>query len=156
MTTNEESKFQPKFDLKEVPRLIVKYTNELAEFENRVKIEGKPLGTANREQPAWYAFYDARRVELKSIADHIEDDMKRVRSKLYRKYKEGYNVDLSTTEIDKYINGEEAYLKRKAIWLEVKELEEKYRSAVETIVHVGYALRNITNLVIESMDNVEI
>ncbi len=156
MTQEEKNQeFVPKFDLKDVPALIVKYSSELAELDSRVKIEGKPLGVANREQAGWYTFYDARRVELKAIGDHIEDDIKRVRSKLYKKYKEGYQVDLSTTEIEKYINGEPAYLKRRSIWLEIKELEEKYKGAVDTFVQRGYALRNITSLVVESMDQVE-
>ncbi len=139
-----------------IPDLLKIYEAEYDDFEERLRLEGKTLGVANRENASWMSYYDERRIEIRSVTKWLEIDLARVKAKLYKNLTEGYDVDLGQRDKETYIAGEQEYIVRKIALLEVQELYEKYESAVEAFRQRGYQLRNLTELKIASLDMVEI
>ena len=123
--------------------VFAKYA-EILDYEEHLKIEGKTLEQANREQPIWMAYYDERRVELKVYLEFFELEIQKTRAKLLRGM-ETYPRELSDRMKEKYIEQEETYLDVYEKYLEVKEIYGKFSSIVEAFTQRGFALRNITN-----------
>jgi len=52
--------------------LLVGYDKDLREAKDHLSMKGKTIELANKEQAAWLAYYDERRVELEVIYDYVE------------------------------------------------------------------------------------
>ena len=78
-----------------LPAIIAEYDKALEPVEDELRIKGKTLLEANRENASLYAFYDERRVELKTLVDYAESQVQRVRGQLFRNFTEQYNRELS-------------------------------------------------------------
>lgn len=133
--------------------LLEPYVRDIAELEDHLVIEGKLLEHANREQPAWMSFYDERRIELSTYVKFFEIEIQRVRSRALKSM-ENYPRELSDRAKEKYIDANEQYLAVYEKYLAVRELYELYVSAVESFKQRGFALRNITNIRVESLEDV--
>lgn len=133
--------------------MIEPYLADLVNMEPYLKVSGKTLEEANREQPQWFSYFDERRVELHTWLKFFEAEIARVRSKLL-KGMENYALDLSDRMKEKYIDGEEAYLAVYEKYLAIKEVHDQYASAVESFRMRGFALNNITKIRVASLEDV--
>lgn len=125
--------------------ILGNYVAEKADAEQQIKIEGKSLEKANRENASLKYYYHQRLVELTTLTKYLEREVDRIRGKLFRGFTyPNYNVDLSDRAKDKYIDNEQAYLDIHEIYLEVKEVRDDYDSLVQAFTDRGYALKNIT------------
>lgn len=131
-------------NFQKLPDLLLQYEKELPQVEMIIKIEGKTLEQANKENPSWQLYFDQKRVELKTIVDYLEIRVSRVRSKLFKQITESNPRDLSDRAKEKFIDSEQAYLNIQELYLEAKEIYAKYQSVVDGFTTRGYALNNIT------------
>lgn len=145
-------------DLKErfknLPEILANYDGELKNSEQDLAVKGKSLENANKENAGLYSYYDQRRLELKTLVDFMDNQVQRTRGRLWRTFTENNNRELSDRTKDKYIDGEQAYLDIYEIYLEVKDLQQQYESVVEAFKLRGYALKNITEIRVASLENV--
>ena len=136
-----------------LPAILSEYDNELDLVESRLALENMTIERANMENPTWLSFYDQKKVELKILNDYMEMKVNQVRGRLFARYKENNMVALNATEINQYINNEEAYIEQFELLLEVQEVYEKYKQTIEAFNARGYALNNITKLRIASLED---
>ncbi len=130
---------------KNLPKILAEYMSELNDVEANVLLEGKSLEKANRENAQWKLYYKQKLVDLNTLTKFLEQEINRVRGKLFRAYSPpNFNQDLSDRAKDKYIDNEQAFLDINEIYLEVKELRDDYEAVVEAFTDRGYALKNIT------------
>jgi len=139
-----------------LPNILDQYNKELKEAKEDLELEGKNLVTANRELASKWSYYDQRRISLKKLIDYMELEVNRVRAKLWRSYTEKSDLVLSDRTKDKYIDGEPAFITAYSIYLELKEVFDQYVSITKALEMRGYQLRNITELRVASLDNVEV
>lgn len=140
---------------KNLGKILEDYLVDLAEAEQNLKIEGKSLEKANRENASWKYYYSQRLVELNTLTKYFEREIDRVRGKLYKSLSfPNNNVDLSDRAKDKYIDQEQAYLDINEIYLEVKEVRDDYESIVNAFTDRGYALKNITAARVAQLEDV--
>lgn len=138
-----------------LPKILNDYANDLIEAEQNLKIEGKSLEKANRENASWKFYYKQRLVELTTLTKYFEREVDRVRGKLFRSFSPPhFNIDLSDRAKDKYIDNEQAYLDIQEIYLEVKEVRDDYEAIVDAFTDRGYALKNITAARIAQLEDV--
>ena len=141
-------------DFSGLPEILDRYELALNNFEDNLEVKGKTLEKANREQASWQSYYDQRKIELYTLVKYLEANVNRVRGKLYKIYTETYSRDLSDRSKDKYIDNEEKYLTAFQIYLEVKELYDKYDAVVDAFKSRGYALNNITKIRVAALEDV--
>lgn len=138
---------------KNLPKVIAEYDSALDDIEEKIKIKGKKLEGANMENPTWQSYYDQKRIELKTLTDFFDMEVARVRGKLFKSYKESSGYALNERETNQYINNEEAYLTMYGMYLEVKEMLDKYKAVVDAYTTRGYALNNITKIRVASLED---
>lgn len=141
-------------DAKKLADVLAEYEAGLEGIEEIIKIEGKNLEHANRENPAWQLYYDQRRVELVTIVKYLEARVNAARGKLWKQYTESFSRDLSDRAKDKYIDNEPLFLTWNELYLEAKELYDKYQGVVDTLQARAYSLNNITKLRVASLENI--
>lgn len=134
-------------------KIIIKYNDELAEAEKNLKIEGKTLQQANMEQATWQFYYDERKNDLYTLTKYLEQEVDRVKGKLWRKYTEVHSRELTYKDKEQYINSDKEFLDQRQLYLQVEELYKKYVAVVDAFSARGYALRNITNLRVAALEN---
>ncbi len=139
---------------KNLPKVLAEYDSALDDVEDLIRIKGKKLEGANMENPTWQSYYDQKRIELKTLTDFFDMEVARVRGKMFRKYKENSNYTLNERETNQYINNEKAYLDVYQLYLEVKEMLDKYKAVVDAFTTRGYALNNITKIRVASLEDV--
>jgi hypothetical protein len=138
---------------KNMPTVLAEYETAIEDYEDNLAIKGKTLEVANRENPGWQAYYDERRIELKTLVDYMEAQVQRTRGRLFKTYTEAHSRELTDRAKDKYIDNEDAYLTTYEIYLEVKELYNKYQAVVDAFTSRGYALNNITKIRVAALDD---
>jgi hypothetical protein len=126
-----------------LPALIIQYEADLEAAVENLKISGKILDLALREQGTWPNYYSQRRAELKTLMKYLESNVAATRSRIARRY-EQYSIKLSDRLLYSYIDGEDEFLKINQLYLEVEELYSKYDAVVDAFDKRGFALRDLT------------
>jgi hypothetical protein len=138
---------------KNLPNILGEYEAALEGYQEHLAIKGKNLEHANREHPAWQSYYDERRMELHTLYKHFETQMYKVRGSLFKQYTESYSRELNDRAKDQYINHEDEFLKISGIYLEVKDLHDRYVSVVDAFRSRGFALNNITKIRVAALED---
>jgi hypothetical protein len=142
-------------NLELLPEIIEEYETLIDEEEvaKRLRIKGKVLETANTEQSGWQYYYETRKAEVHSLVKWLEAKLAAVRGKHFKKYTEHYSRELSDRQKDKYIDNEKEVLAQLEVYLQAKELYEKYEAVCDAFKSRGFALRNITEIRIRSLED---
>lgn len=138
---------------KNLPDILAEYEKGLDNVEDNLKIEGKRLESANTEHASWQLYYESRKADLNQLVKYFEGKTAASRGKLFRKYTEKYSRELSDRQKDKYIDNEEEYLMQYEIYLEIKQVYEKYEAVCDAFRSRGYALNNITKIRVASLED---
>lgn len=142
-------------NLDKLPDMLDEYEQMIDEEEvaKNLQIKGKVLERANTEQAGWLMYYSSRKAEIYSVMKWMETKLSAVRGRYFKTYTEHYSRELSDRQKDKYIDNEAEVLAQMEIYLRVKELHEKYQAVVDAFQARGYALKNITEIRIRSLED---
>lgn len=144
------------FDISYIPRIVDEYERHIEEAEDRLRLKGKNLELANKEQPTWLVFYDQKKAEIEHVLKRMTILVESTRGKIYRQYKENFSRDLGEREINKYIDCDQEYLKVAELRLIIDELHEKLKAVRDAFVQRGYSLKNITDIRINQLESAEL
>lgn len=138
-------------NIENILKIIPAYEQDLEGYEENLHLKGKNIIVANAEQPSWFVYYDTRRAELKNALEYMELYVQKIRGKLWKEYTENYSRDLQAKDKEQYINNEKAFLDAYELYLELKDLYDKYVSVVEGFKNQGYVLTNISRIITSEM-----
>jgi len=130
--------------LSNIPTLIEEYEKAFADISQHLTLKGKTLQFALKEQSTWPIYYEARRVELKSLVKFLDAQVQRIRGSLTRRLIEANSRDLGERIIAKYVDADPEYMRMYELYLEVEELYEKYSATRDVFDKRGFALRDLT------------
>lgn len=139
-----------------LPQLLDEYEKEVDLVEDRLRIKGKLMEEAQREQCSWPIFYEARRVELKTLVKYFDDQVSKIRGAAVRRYTEEYSRQLGERVMNGYIDADPSYLKMRELFLEVEELYEKYVAIGDAFTKRGFALRDLTTAKVNQLHQLPI
>ena len=137
----------------QLPDLLDEYEGYFSEAKEHLRFKGKTIKQANMENPVWQSYYDQKRIEVKSLVKHFENEVKRVEGKLFRNFKEKHSRELGEREITKYIANEDAYIRMRGYLIEVEEMYGQYESLIDAFRSRGYALNNITKAIVAQVED---
>lgn len=140
-------------DKKKVYQVLADYESKLDNVEEHISIKGKTLAEVNKEHASWQYYYSARKVEIKSLCDYVEQCLEHLKGRLYVKYNEKNNKTLTHQQIDRYINKDDEYLALFEVVLAVRECKDTFQEIVNAYQSRGYAIKNLTELHIHLIQN---
>lgn len=132
---------------------LAEYEDDVLAAAGRLTFKGKTLEAANKEQVTWLAYYDERRVELKTFVKRLNMHVEQERGKLFQLYTENYSRVLSDRAKDKYIDRDPEYIAAQEKLIEVEEMYEKFAAVVEAFKARGFALRNLVEIKVNQIED---
>lgn len=139
-----------------LPDIIQEYQHALDQAKDNLNLSQKRMDVANIEQASWLAYYDERRVELRTLNKYFEAEVARIRGRIFKQLTENNARDLSDRAKEKYIDTEPAYLNVYEIYLEINEMYEQYIAVVAAFNQRGYALNNLTRLKVAQVEDTQL
>jgi len=140
--------------------LLVDKLNEYDEHLEKAapvfEMEGRKLEELNKQHPKALSFYDRKLGEIKTIEDLVQTKLKQIESAHWKRYNEKYPRSLSTQDIKAYIAGEKDYNQMYEILLEVINMKRQYEAVVDALKQMGWTLKNIGELRIAQLEQIEL
>ena len=94
--------------------------------------------------------------ELEAILEYLNIEMRKIKTKHYKKYLEGYNKALSSRDADKYAEGEDEVIDQQHIVNEVALIRNKFIGLIKAIDAKQFQINNIVKLRAAGLEDVSL
>jgi hypothetical protein len=142
-------------DLSNIVTAIEYYDKELNEARWEVKIKGS-LEKASSSLPGLTEFRFNQLQEIEAILEHLNIELRRERSKVFRKYLENYNRTLSSRDADKFVDGEQSVIDLSHLVNQFSLLRNKYLGIMKGLDTKQWQIGHITRLRTAGMEDIVI
>jgi hypothetical protein len=137
-----------KKDIKHLDQIITVYKEDLSEAEKVLHLSGKRIDIANAEQTGWADYYHQQSIEVKYLKEHVSVLLDEVYGRLWKQCTEKMDRVLVVKDKDHYIKHDPEYLAMIQPYLKISELYEQFQRVNESFHTRGYALNNLTRLIV--------
>ena len=140
-------------DLNELPNFISYYENELIGAKNDIKIRGnveKALGNLPGETE--HRFNQLQ--EIEAVLEFLNIQLRKIRQKHYKKYLEGYQRALTSSDAGKYAEAEDEVIDMETIINEVAFLRNRWLGVMKGIESKNFMLGHVVRLRTAGMEDV--
>ncbi len=142
-------------DLGNIVPAIEYYEKELNEARWEVKIKGS-LEKASASLPGLTEFRFNQLQEIEAILEHLNIELRKERSKTFRKYLENYNRTLSSRDADKFVDGEQSVIDLTHLVNQFSLLRNKYLGIMKGLDTKQWQIGHITRLRTAGMEDIVI
>ena len=140
-------------DIAHLPNCINHYYSELEEAKREVKIYGN-IEKASALLPGMVAQRFNQLQEIEGILEYLNIELRRLRSKTFKKYLENYQRALSSRDVEKYVDGEADVVDREKIINEFALLRNQWLGIIKGLDIKQWQLSNIIKLRTAGMEDV--
>lgn len=137
----------------DLPDLFESYEKAIVNISDELKVTGKTLEAALKEQASLPLYYEQRKAEIKAIVRFLESKVDEERGSLTRRYIENSSVRLTERAMNSYIDHEGSYQNINLLLIEAKQLLDTYDEISEAFSRRGFALRDVTAARINDVHN---
>lgn len=131
------------------------YEKELHEARTEVKISGN-VEKNSTDLPSYVEIRFSQLQDLESILEHLNIKLRRMRSKYFRQYLEGYAKALSSRDAEKYADGEDEVIDLMEIINHVSLIRNQFQGITKGFEIKHFQLSNIIKLRVAGMEDAEI
>jgi hypothetical protein len=94
--------------------------------------------------------------EIEAILEHLNIELRRERSKVFRKYFESYNRTLTSRDAEKFVDGEESVINLQHLCNQYSLLRNKYLGIMKGLDTKQWQIGHITRLRTAGMEDISI
>jgi hypothetical protein len=142
-------------DISHLPACIDYYYNELDSAKREVKIYGN-LEKASAALPGIVEQRFNQLQELEAVLEYLNIELRRIRSKAFKKYLENYQRALSSRDVEKYVDGEADVVDMEKIINEFALLRNQWLGIIKAIDQKQWQITNIVKLRTAGLEDVSI
>lgn len=142
-------------DISTLPDCIAYFENQLIEARAELKVTGS-LEKASREMPGIVEFRFNQLQEIEAILEHLNIELRKLRSLKFRQFTEHYNRTLSSRDAEKYVDGEPEIVDMDSIVNEFALVRNKFLGLVKGIDIKQWQLSNVVKLRVAGMEDAEL
>jgi len=84
--------------------------------------------------------------EVEAILEHLNTEMRRLRSKTFRKFLENYNKALSSRDADKFVDGEDEVVNLQYLINEFSLVRNKFIGIIKALEAKQFQINNVVKL----------
>tara|TARA_B100002019_G_scaffold65584_1_gene56322 strand:+ start:703 stop:1161 length:459 start_codon:yes stop_codon:yes gene_type:complete len=142
-------------DISNVPDCIVWYEDQL---EN-AKMECGLKGNLEKNASALPGIVEKRfgqLQEIEAILEYLNIELRRTRTKFFKKYLENYQRALSSRDVERYVDGEADVVDMEKIINEFALLRNKWLGILKGLDQKQWQITNITKLRVAGMEDASI
>jgi hypothetical protein len=142
-------------DLSAIPDFIDFYENELLSARKECKIYGN-VEKSIAALPGITEFRFNQLQTIEAVLRYLELQLRKIRSKHFKKYLEAYNRTLTSRDADRYTEGEDEVIDYETLINSVALLRNHYLGILKGLEQKSFALGHITRLRTSGMEDVSI
>ena len=141
---------------------ITKLTDCITYYESELSFastECKLIGNLEKSAAAMPGIVEQRYVqlqEIEAILEFLNIEHRRMKSKYFRQYLEGYNRMLSQKECDKFVDGESEVVEFEILINEFALVRNKWLGIIKALDQKQWQITNIVKLRIAGMEDASI
>jgi len=132
-------------DLSHLPNCMDHFNAELFQARTEVKIQGS-IEKASSSLPGTVEYRFNQLQEIEAILEYLNIELRRIKSKSFRKYLENYNRALSSRDCEKYVEGEADVVDMEKLINEFAMLRNQWLGIIKGLDTKGYQINNIIKL----------
>jgi hypothetical protein len=142
-------------DIAYLPNCLDWFYNELNSAKLEVKIYGN-IEKASSSLPGIVEHRFNQLQEIEAILEYLNIELRRIRSKVFKKYLENYQRALSSRDVEKYVDGEADVVDMEKIINEFAMLRNQWLGIVKALEIKQWQLSNIIKLRTAGLEDIVI
>jgi len=142
-------------DIAHLPSCLDHFYNELEDARKEVKIHGN-VEKASASLPGIVEHRFNQLQEMEAILEYLNIELRRIRSKAFRKYLENYQRALSSRDREKYVEGEADVVDMEKIINEFAMLRNQWLGIIKALDQKQWQLTNIIKLRVAGLDDISL
>jgi hypothetical protein len=142
-------------DIANLPNCLNHFYNEL----DSAKLEVKVHGNVERASAALPGIVEQRfnqLQEIEAVLEYLNIELRRIRSKAFRKYLENYQRALSSRDCEKYVEGEADVVDMEKIINEFAMLRNQWLGIIKALDIKQWQLSNIIKLRAAGLEDISL
>jgi hypothetical protein len=140
-------------DISHLPACIDYFYNELDSAKREVKIYGN-VEKASAALPGIVEQRFNQLQEIEAVLEYLNIELRRIRSKAFKKYLENYQRALSSRDVEKYVDGEADVVDMEKIINEFALLRNQWLGIIKAIDQKQWQITNIVKLRTAGLEDV--
>jgi hypothetical protein len=142
-------------DMANIVLAIEFFEEELIDAKQECQLHGK-LETASSKLPGIVEKRFSQLQEIEAILEYLNIELKRERSRVFRKYLEHYNKVLTSRDAEKFVDGEASVIALTHLVNQFSLTRNSYLSIMKGLDSKGWMIGHITRLRSAGLENVEL
>ena len=94
--------------------------------------------------------------EVEAILEYLNTEMRKLRSKTFRKYIENYNKALSSRDAEKYVDGEQNVVDLQYLINDFSLVRNQYIGVIKALEAKGFQINNIVKLRAAGLEDISL
>lgn len=142
-------------DMSNLVDCIEHYEQELIQAKKDCAINGY-LEKISSELPGITEHRFNQLQEIEAILEHLNIELRKLRSKTFRKYLEAYNRQLSSRDAEKYVDGEQEVVNMAHVINQFSLIRNKYLGIIKGLEQKSFQVGTIGRLRVAGMEDVRL
>jgi hypothetical protein len=142
-------------DIANLPGCLDYFYSEIEQAKKEVKIHGN-VERASAALPGMVEHRFNQLQEIEAVLEYLNIELRRIRSKSFRKYLENYQRALSSRDCEKYVDGEADVVDMEKIINEFAMLRNQWLGVIKGLDIKGYQINNIIKLRAAGLEDIVI
>mgnify|MGYP001374922879 CR=1 FL=1 len=142
-------------NLEKIPECIKYFDTELTNAKKEVRIYGN-LEKASATLPGIVEERFGQLQQIEAILEYLNIELRRLRSKTFRKYLENYNRALSSRDAEKYVDGEDDIVDMDKLINDFALIRNQWLGITKGLDQKQWQLTNIVKLRVAGMEDANI
>jgi len=142
-------------DLGNVPDFIAHYERELDEARKECKIGGL-IERAIKELPGNTEHRFNQLQEIEAVLNYLNIQLRKIRTKHFKKFLEGYARALTSRDAEKYVDGEDEVIDYETIINEVAYLRNRWLGIMKGLDTKQWQMGHVVRLRTAGMEDIQV
>ena len=142
-------------DIANLPNCLDHFYNELGEARKEVKIHGN-VEKASSALPGIVEYRFNQLQEIEAILEYLNIELRRIRSKAFKKYLESYQRALSSRDCEKYVDGEADVVDMEKVINEFAMLRNQWLGIIKSLDIKQWQISNIIKLRTAGLEDISL
>ena len=139
-------------DLARLPDALEHFEHEYWKAADEVKIRGN-LEKAAASMPGIVEQRFNQLQEIEAILNYLNIQLRKIKSKHFKKYLENYQRALSSRDCEKYVDGEDDVVDYETLVNEVALMRNRWLGIIKALDQKQWQITNITKLRVAGMED---
>ena len=142
-------------NLGEIVNAVSNFERELDQARLETSMKGV-VEKHSRDMPGIVEHRFNQLQEVEAILEHLNTEMRKLRSKVFRKYLESYNRALSSRDAEKFVDGEQEVVDLQYLINEFSLVRNRYIGIIKALEAKQFQINNIVKLRAAGLEDISL